>query len=613
MGDFLLDFRPPAERRMAGAASFLKFFDDMQVTVVEKNGFSLLLTSSDEPRLWAPFQSAEGNYLVALCGRVALDERDWDEALASPGDGGVVCKAIANRYRAGGIKNLECLNGNYVAFIYDSVASKVHIVTDRCGMLLAYEGLSSEKPLVFGSHPDALAFALGEDQNLDVTSLAEFLTTGRLTFPFTYYRNIRGMAPGCIHTITLQHGAAEYDSKRRYFAFDFKTDRGGSDGELPEQLAMAFRNAVRRRTAPRLGKTAIGLSGGLDSRVILSATMERSHIQAFTLFDEENVEFKTAKSLADACNVTLVPIRRDFDYYGNSAELGVKISGGTGCIASNHFLGIREHLVRSGVQNLLTGCYCDYLLKGLALNTAEQKITRSDQLADFKFEFYRPCFWSKTAYRNQVEARLRNLFPECSKGRLSPEDWLKVECKRTFPLAYEGDLAQRVIPQRVMPWFLPIADNEIIDVYLRIPSRDKLNASLFKKMVSILCDERVLRVPDSNTGAPVNASEARYSFHRYFSALSNRIHDKVFPGLATRGSWPNWTFYLRHSGVIQSLWRRKNGIAQDVFGDILGVDLFKKPVSEYHGREVEFFLRLLTQKLWLDQRAAIQQEAPSFN
>jgi hypothetical protein len=164
-----------------------------------------------------------------------------------------------------------------------------------------------------------------------------------------------------------------------------------------------------------------------------------------------------------------------------------------------------------------------------------------------------------------------------------------------------------------MPWFLPIADNEIIDVYLRIPSRDKLNASLFKKMVSILCDERVLRVPDSNTGAPVNASEARYSFHRYFSALSNRIHDKVFPGLATRGSWPNWTFYLRHSGVIQSLWRRKNGIAQDVFGDILGVDLFKKPVSEYHGREVEFFFRLLTQKLWLDQRAAIQQEAPASN
>src|ERR1035438_2041779 len=112
MGDFLLDFRPPAERRMAAASSFLKFFDDMHVTIVEKHEFSLLLTSSDEPRLWAPFQSADGNYLVALCGRVALDERDWDEALASAGDGGVVCKAIANRYRAGGIKNLECLNGN---------------------------------------------------------------------------------------------------------------------------------------------------------------------------------------------------------------------------------------------------------------------------------------------------------------------------------------------------------------------------------------------------------------------------------------------------------------------------------------------------------------------
>ncbi len=613
MGDFLLDFRPPSERRMAEAASFLKFFDDMNVAVIEKNGFGLLLTSSDEPGLWGPFESADGNCLVALCGRVALEQRDWEAARDHAGKGGSVCRAIANRYRAGGTENLEGLNGNYVALIHDSAASKIHIVTDRCGMLLAYEGLASGTPLAIGSHPDALARALGEDQNLDVTSLAEFLTTGRLTFPFTYYRNIRGMGSGCIYTFALQHGAAVYESKRQYFGFDFKTDRDGNDVELPEQLALAFGNAVRRRTAPWLGPTAIGLSGGLDSRVILSTTMDKSRIQAFTLFDEENLEFKTAKGLAEACNVTLVPIRRDFEYYGNSADLGVRISGGTGCIASNHFLGIRGHLLRSGIKNLLTGCYCDYLLKGLALNTVERKIVRRDQLVNFNFEFYRPCFWSKTAHRAPVEARSRDLFPECSKGHLSPEDWLEVERKRTFPLAYEGDLAQRVIPQRVMPWFVPIADNEIIDVYLKIPSRQKLNGSLFKKMVSILCDERVLQVPDSNTGAPVNASWAQYSVHRYFSALSNRIHDKVFPRLATRGSWPNWAFYLRRSSVIQSLWTRPNGMARDVLGDLLGASPFQKPISEYQGREVEFFLRLLTLKLWLDQRAALPRAALSSN
>lgn len=41
--------------------------------------------------------------------------------------------------------------------------------------------------------------------------------------------------------------------------------RNGSEHELAESLAGAFRGAVRRRTLPLFGRTAIGMSGGLDS------------------------------------------------------------------------------------------------------------------------------------------------------------------------------------------------------------------------------------------------------------------------------------------------------------------------------------------------------------
>jgi len=609
MSDFLLDFRKEEIRRhgIQKAASLMRFCEDTQSEFVERRAFTLLLTRVDEPALWGPCASGSGGgeMLVALAGRVAFDEHEWESARREEGTGGLACKIILRRYRDGGIDALHSLNGNFVVMVFDEKAATFHIVTDRCGMFLAYGPVGSETPQIYGSHPDVLASVLGQEQRLDLTSLAEFLTTGRLTFPATYYRGIEGIEPGCIHTLSLSNGVAADYRRRRYFRFECKIEERATDSELAEELAQGFRNAIRRRTLPIFGINGIGLSGGLDSRVILSATKDRKQVRAFNLFDQENEETCVARKLARAGGVEMIPIQRDFDYYAKSAELGVRISGGTGNIASNHFLGIRTRLLGLGIQNLLTGCYCDYLLKGLALNTVEQKLTRHERLAPFDFAFYHSCYWDGTTQREAVQERLRTLFPEASRDRLSEEDWFNIQCKRSFPLAYEGDLAQRVIPQRIMPWYLPIVDNDILATYVKIPLRCKLNAALFEKMVLVLCEKKLSHIPDSNTGARVGASGPLYSFHRYLSALQNRISERFLPHMATRGSWPNWEYYISHSGTVQSLWTRRNDAARELFVQLLGHDPLNKPAQAYRGRQVEFFMRLFTLKLWLDERANV--------
>jgi asparagine synthase (glutamine-hydrolysing) len=607
MGDFLLDFRSVELRRpsAAQAATLLKFCGDTWVKTLERDAFSLVLTRVDEPELWAPFEhrSAAGDILVALAGRIALDEPQWDAAKKIAGEGGLACKAIFDLYRTGGVAALGSLGGNFVAFIHDASTQKFHFVTDRCGMYLAYGKVNFEKTLVFGSHPDVLAAALGESRQWDMASLAEFLMTSRLSFPQTYYQNIRALDPGCIYSIKLPHGQASFESKQCYFRFDFQADPNANVNDLAEQLAAAFRKAVQRRTLPIFGPVGVGLSGGLDSRAILSSADPRTPLRAFSLFDEENAEFRTARAIAASCDVEMIPIRRDFDHYGNSAELGVRISGGTGCITCNHFLAVREQLRGLGLRNILTGCYCDYLFKGLALNRTERRITRSDALAGFQFEFYDPYHRLETQYREQVMNRLKAQFPESTRPQLTDLDWLEVERKRSFPLAYEQDLAQRVIPQRVMPWYVPIADNDLVAAYLKIPPRHKLNASVFKKMLPSVCPPKVCRVPDSNTGAPVNASWPSYAFHRCSSALRNRIGEKLFSRMATTGSWPNWRHYVCRSKVIESLWNRPNPTAKGVFTEILGHDPFRKSIAEHATSDLVLFQRLFTQKIWLDQQA----------
>lgn len=602
MGDFLLDLRPPSERRMAEAADGLRFYEDMRVSLIEMPEFSLLLTSADDPRLWGHFQSADGNFLVALCGRVAFDEKDWTRAQRTPGEGGLACKGIFNLYQDGGPGALRGLNGNFVVFLLDRAAGTAQFVTDRCGTMIAYGNGAINQTRVLGSHPDVLAAVTDETRNWDFISLAQFVMTGCLTFPYTYYENIRGLDTGTVFSFAMTDGVLSFQSKMRCPGVDFLGDAQPTADDLATELAQAFQNAVKRRTLPVLGKTGIALSGGLDSRLILSAARTRQDICAFHLHEEQNLEFQTAKALAAACGVKFQPFQRDSDYYGRTAELGVRISGGTGCIASNHFLGVRGQLTQAGIQNLLTGCYCDYLFKGLALNTAERRFTRREELGVFDFAFYRPCNWLNSPYRDGVQDRLRELFPETGKLKMMAGDWSAVERKRSFPLAYEGDLAQRVIPQRVMPWYPPIVDNDVIDVYRKIPSHLKLNGAVFKHAALMACDQKVRQIPDSNTGAPLDVSLLRYIFHRYASALRNRVHDKLLPGMATRGSWPNWQYYLHHSHVIASLWMRNRETIRDFFLQITGHDPYATPILEYNGDKVELFLRLLTLKLWLEQK-----------
>jgi hypothetical protein len=612
MADFLLDFRDAEQRRTAAAqaASAFQFCEAIRISSLVEERFTLTLASVDDPALWAPYTGnqtggAEG-VTVAVAGRVALDESDWLAAQSIPGPGGLACKILHQWHAEGGLASLASrLNGNCAVFVFDRPQARVSIITDRAGLLLVFVPDAFDRAPVFCSHPDVLATILGVSNDWDRDSMTEFLMTGRLSYPATYYRGIQGIETASIHTVDLQDKAPRRLPGSRYFEFKFKTAAGVTEDELAGKLAGAFRNAVVRRTLPRLGTTGLGMSGGLDSRAILAAVPSPERLQAFTLFDEENAEYRVARRLANAVGVRLIPIQREFEHYAGSAELGVRISGGTGAISSNHFLAVRGRLAELGIQNLVTGCHCDYLLKGLALNYRESRFRRQEEMAPFQFEFYRPIYPLTGAHVDAVHARFRATFPESAKkGPLSDAEWLAVEQRRSFPLAYEADLAQRIIPQRVMPWFPLMVDNDILETYLQIPSRMKLNASVFSRMLLLLADDRLCRIPNINTGAPVGATGPAFAFQRFLSALKNRLVTRVFPRMAIRGSWPNWEFYLQRSALIARQWERARERTRDLFNSLLGFDPYRRAPGDFQGREVELFIRIWTLKLWVEQRTA---------
>jgi asparagine synthase (glutamine-hydrolysing) len=593
MADFILDTRPGSERAAVRNAELLRFSPLLHVAKIERAEFSLVLTWFGEPGLWSPCKTPDGS-LYAVVGMVALDESEWQAAEQGGHSDGLAARAIARRFETGGSAALENISGNCVIVIHDAPRGKLYLRTDPAGVFPVYSCQCSSMP-VWGSHPDILAAVAGETGRVDEVSLAEFILASTVTPPFTYYERIREVELG---TLIIFHLQEKRQSQRRYFTFDFQGDPQTSEDELADVFVAAWRQAVRRRTLPRFGRPVVALSGGLDSRLILAAMDQPEGAVAFTCYDAPNRELKTARAIARTVGAAFLPLQRSADYYGENAEAGVRISGGMGTFANNHFLGVLERLHAEGLQTMLTGCYCDYLFKALPLNRRIHWLSGRETVAPFSDAFYFEHWMPDTPLAPQVLQRWEERFPAALRERQDDATLFEIEVRRTFPLCYEGDNQQRLVPQRMTGWFPPLVDVELLRVYRRIPPRMKLNRRLFLKAARrVLAGSPAGRVPDTNTGARLSASPLGVALSCNLLRLRRRVRG-VGHSLASDESWPDWHYYYRHSPVLERLWMRPHPEAEDFFLRVLGWSQLPARPADFPSDQVFLFVALLTQKLW---------------
>lgn len=602
MSDFLLDFRPVGQRSVKPLAERMRFVPEVQVRLWHTPAFDLAVTYPVNEGLWGAFTNGTAERFTAVAGRIALPESSWQQAEHIPGDGGLACKALDTAFAVHGVAALENLSGNFALLLWDGRLSTFHIVTDCTGVFPVYE-FKESNALLIGSHPDILASAAGQQENLDEVSLAEFAVTSSVSPPFTYYRNIRAVGRAMTLSVTIARNETPTVTRRCYFPFRYQGCSTDREEDLAEQLAAAFRNAVALRSSPRLGRCAVALSGGLDSRAVLASLAPGTKAFAFTLYDAENAELRSASALARAAGVEFYARQRPFEYYADNAELGMRVAGGMGTIANNHFLGTLSWLREQGAETFLTGCYCDYLFKALPVNRETNPLSGRETLAPYRREFYFTQFWPKSTLAEQVRERIDSRFPEAVTRDQSDSGVFELEHRRTFPLCYEADNAQRLVPQRLSGWFLPISDPELLRLYCRMPYRWKLNRSIFSKAVTRICPKGLNAVADANTSVPPGASFLREAVSWNLLRARTRLK-KLKPGLATNGSWPDWYYYAAHSERLASLWAKPNPVANELFARVLGHNHFSRDIRTCSGEEIWQLMPLLSLKLWMEQRAA---------
>jgi asparagine synthase (glutamine-hydrolysing) len=212
-------------------------------------------------------------------GRVTFDETG-DIALVVDGEvlevGGsrvesrpALRKLLIEEYLARGPGFSASLNGFFSIAVVDrrGPAPRLTLACDRVGSLPIYYA-SEQGTFVFSSKLGLLARSGILDPEPDLEAAADLFAFSFFLGDSTPFRNIRCLPPGS--TLVREGRSTEVSSTRGYFQDDrpFR-----SRSRCMDEILARFNEVVRHQVGA-VRRTAIGLTGGLDSRAVASAAVK---------------------------------------------------------------------------------------------------------------------------------------------------------------------------------------------------------------------------------------------------------------------------------------------------------------------------------------------------
>jgi asparagine synthetase B (glutamine-hydrolysing) len=207
--------------------------------------------------------------------------------------------------------------GMFNIVIIDLKENKVKIINDRLGFLFLYYSLDKQDSLVFAPEEKALIRTKIVDDGLDWTGISEFL---HFLYPIgtrTFYRNTKLIPAASILEFDL-------DSKRlklrQYHHIIYQADDSLTLTQCAELAYEKFKISCRRLKLES-AKYALLLSGGLDSRLILSAWENQENLTAYTFGSTAYDEIRIASQSAKAANVKhKVSLFTEADFFDSYEE-----------------------------------------------------------------------------------------------------------------------------------------------------------------------------------------------------------------------------------------------------------------------------------------------------
>jgi asparagine synthase (glutamine-hydrolysing) len=205
-------------------------------------------------------------------------------------------EVIVHAYEEYGDACANLFNGIFAFTIWDMRRRRLFMARDHFGVKPLYYTLYGGV-LYFASELKAILSVPGMPREVDVAALDLCLSLRHTPSPWTLFRGISKLAPGCSLTVT-----ADEVYEQRYWHDRATIERGVSEDEWIERLQAAMEAAVVRQMVADV-PIGISLSSGIDSTAILALMSEHSSgpVRAFTVGfagKEETSEIGPAREAA---------------------------------------------------------------------------------------------------------------------------------------------------------------------------------------------------------------------------------------------------------------------------------------------------------------------------
>jgi asparagine synthase (glutamine-hydrolysing) len=577
-------------------------------------GVQFIQSHLSQPNYWRYSTSVEVGLTCLVAGRLVLDSATENMLDEFPSNFSITKFFLDKWITQDKNKFSDVINGAGIVFIYDETSKKLYFWTDCLGFYPIYFWSGGDK-FIISSNADLMAEILDDysiSLQIDKHTIAEFLMTGTASQPYTYWTDICQLDSGMFYELKVNRSEL---SKRKYWQPPFLSGQTYISKKIDavDYLTDVLRKSIHRRTGKSSGNVGVMLSAGADSRLALFASRYPDRVSCFTFYDDVNSELLGAQQIAGIANARHITYRRDKDYYFSNAVNAIKHSGGMWSIDSAHYGAVGRLVKENNIGVLLTGCYADYLLKGLAYNRSNKKVFGKEiplyNLDKFCYEWYQPFLDVSDSYKNSIYERLEKSYKR--HGAFTDDPYYQqsmAEYCRLTPIIREADSIGRHTLRCTAPHDFFTADRDVLNCAFSLHPDLKKNGIIFGQAVANITGQECNRIWNNNYHAPVNAGQMERVILYVFDSLRRKImmdsgqmpHEKYDDSVGTFGSWPYFSKAILLSSTIEMWSKQIDPMINQYLQEILS-EKYKSMTLNDWSKNIFMFLRYYTAYSWLSK------------
>ncbi|MGQ7871156.1 asparagine synthase-related protein [Sunxiuqinia sp. sy24] len=367
------------------------------------------------------------------------------------------------------------LSGSFVVCFFNKQNGVVEVVTDMMSFIPVYSNMDS-KNLVIGTHVDSLAKI--QKSSIDKVSIADFVLHEIITYPFTVYNGIIQLPPATATTWSIN----EDDNSQNEYWKPLETE--GKITNRKKDLSSALRKSIIeyvKNFEESKATMATFLSGGEDSRAILSAINQTYEKDSFVFIDELNRETSIAKKIAKKLNSNLIISKRNYTHYWEILKPACDLIGTCGDFAHVHAYNLQKKNKLENYDVILGGFFADALLKGFRIDKC--KLPKALKFIPLPEKKCAKSNFNKTSNSGYIKPAILEVINERRKTHLnfirrmrpkSHEEWFYI-----WPFSMNPSSPNLFGNRRLFRDFEPFTSSAVVKIAAKAPQVIKLNKRLF--------------------------------------------------------------------------------------------------------------------------------------